>query len=163
MRMVSLCSAHQDASNSIHVDLKVTWPEVNHWPRPDAVIMCIFRCVSIRGSRWCCYFCSSTVSSKVIGKKKLPGPASVTFLTFLPLWRHFLPDLKMASVKIVDHVRLYPMPFTACLWLASFPRSPEGQLYAAPRRYEVGPDPRDPSVRELKETVHLPNMWFYLR
>ena len=35
--MVSLCSARQGASNDIHDDLEVTWPEVNLWPWPFEV------------------------------------------------------------------------------------------------------------------------------
>ena len=46
----------------------------------------------------------------------------------------FLPDLEMSSVKIVELVRPYPMPFTTCLQLASFSRSPVGG-YPPPPRY----------------------------
>lgn len=51
--MVSLCSARQDASNDIHDDLEVTWPEVNLWPWPFEVNIYIIRCGLTRGSRWC--------------------------------------------------------------------------------------------------------------
>ena len=51
--------------------VNVTWPEVNWWPWPYEVMISIFLCVSTRGSRWCCYFCSNSVSSKVIGTKSL--------------------------------------------------------------------------------------------
>ena len=36
---------------------------------PDDVVIYIFWCVFIRGYRWNSYFCSSTISSKVIDKK----------------------------------------------------------------------------------------------
>ena len=45
---------------------------------------------------------------------------------FWPLWRHFWPDLKMTTVKVVELVRSYPMPLTTCLYLAWFSRSPGG-------------------------------------
>ena len=45
------------------------------------------------------------------------------FWLFRPLWRHLWPDLKMTFVKIVDLDRAYPMPFTACRYLALFSRS----------------------------------------
>ena len=32
--------------------VKVTWPEFNWWPWPYEIMICIFRCVSKRGSRW---------------------------------------------------------------------------------------------------------------
>ena len=65
--------------------VKVTWPEVNHWPCRDEVIIYIFRCVLISGARWYCYFCSSTFSSKVFGGKS-PLSSSATILTFRHMW-----------------------------------------------------------------------------
>ena len=70
--MGSLCSAHQAALNDIHFDLEVTLRSRDLRSPLDLDLMrsyYIFRCVSTRGSRWCSQFCSSSFSSKVIGKK----------------------------------------------------------------------------------------------
>ena len=58
--------------------------------------------------------------------RKTPWSSSVIILTFLPLWGHFLPDPKIISVKIVYLVRRYQMLLIACLYFASFLKSPGG-------------------------------------
>ena len=56
-RIVSLCSAHQDASNDIDVDLEVTLRSCDlSYTYSYAYEL------STRGSQWYCYFCSSSVS-----------------------------------------------------------------------------------------------------
>ena len=69
-RMISLCSAHQDASNDIHADLEVMLRS-RDLRSTFEIIICVRQSVSKRGSRQYCYFCSSSLSSKVILKKKL--------------------------------------------------------------------------------------------
>ena len=115
--MVSLCSNHQDASNDIHFDLKVTLRSRDLRSPLDLDFI----------RSWYTYFdahqrenLDGAVSSALaqLGQKLLakysrsPVPP---FWLFWPLWRHFLPDLKMTWVKNVELVRPYLMPFTA--WL----------------------------------------------
>ena len=91
--------------------IKVTRPEVASCFWPYEVSICVFRCISTRGSRWCYYFWSSLFSLKVICKKY---PQVLLFWLF-PLWCYCLPDLKITCVKLIDLVRPYPIPFIACL------------------------------------------------
>ena len=111
----------------------------------------ISRCVSTGGSRWCCHFCSSMVSSKVIGKKS-SWCLNATLLTFVTSLMAFLPELRTTSVKIVyDLVRPYPMPFILHVSsLLRFFYISGGQL-SAPRL--VRSWPRPPSVGGLKCNV----------
>ena len=85
---VRSCDPHQSALNAIHVDLEVTLRSRDQRSTIDLNLMrssymYIFRCVSMRGSRWYYHFCSSTVSSKVIAKKKNSLILSATILNFL--------------------------------------------------------------------------------
>ena len=84
--------------------------------------------------------------SNVICEKLSLSPVP-PFWPFWPLWRHLWPDLKMTSVKIVDLVRLYLMPFTACRYLSPFPRSPGGGQVLTPPA--VRSWLRPPAVRGL--------------
>ena len=58
-------------------------------------------------------FALAQLVQKLLAKTTLFSSAAI--LTFLPLWCHFWPDLKMTWVKIVELVRPYSMPFTASL------------------------------------------------
>ena len=91
----------------------VSWPEVNLWPWPDEVIIYISMLIDDRVLMFC-YFWSSMASSKVIGKKSFLVLKCRYFDLFTPVTSVFTWP-KMIFVKIVDFVRLYRMPFTACL------------------------------------------------
>ena len=120
-------------------NVKVTWPEATSWLWPDEVISSytyICRCVAMRGIYGTVIFVLALLVKRLWTKLHCPSAA----IFFLPMLRHFLPDLNMICVKIVALVRLYPPPFTACLYLASFSRSPGDGDLSLPRRYEVGPD-----------------------
>ena len=121
MYKVSLCSAHYTLRMIYILTLRprkghVTWGQLVNlslWEHHmyTYVSTSISRCVSTGGSRWCCHFCSSMVSSKVIGKKS-SWCLNATLLTFVTSLMAFLPELRTTSVKIVyDLVRPYPMPF----------------------------------------------------
>ena len=92
-RMVSLCSVHQDASKDKCMCC---------WLWTYKVSIYIFRCVSIRGSRWYCYFCSSMVGSKVVIKNSFV--LHCRYFYFLTHVTSFLTWPKNALVKIVDFV-----------------------------------------------------------
>ena len=109
---VSLCLAHQNALNDIHVDIEVRLRsrELRSTVTLDPMrssYTYLLRCVLTRGWYWWyCYFCSSSVSFAL--------SSSVAIFFFTPV-TPFLPYLKLTLVKLVDLVRPYPMPFTACL------------------------------------------------
>ena len=111
IHVVSLCSANQDLGSTIDLDLIIS---------PLITYIAEYRRVNFNGRESGTYycFCSSSISSKVIGNKFLCPPEPLLWL-FRPLWRHFWHDLKKTHVKIADLARLYPMLFTR-LSLARF-------------------------------------------
>ena len=73
--MISFCSAHQDTSPDIHVDLDVTLGSRDLRSNVDIDLMMskytyfdVYQREDLDGTYY--YFCSSTISSTVIGKKK---------------------------------------------------------------------------------------------
>ena len=124
--MVSLCSDHQHASNNIHFDIEVTLRS------RDEVMIHIFRCVSTRGCS-VVLLISLSVSSKVIGKKKLPCSKCRHFDLFTPVTSFFTRPKNDLS-KIVEIVRCIQcrLPFVSSL---SHFLDLRGAVIASPRRY----------------------------
>ena len=116
--MVSLCSAHQDASNDIHFDLEVTLRSRDLRSPLDLDLLrswyTCFDAYEREDFDGALSFALTQFGQKLLAKK-LPCSQEPPFWRFWPLWSHFWPDLKMTSVKIVELVRPYAMPFTACL------------------------------------------------
>ena len=76
--VVSLCSARRDASYDMRfypiltfLTFETALPAVISWSWPFGVQINIFRILSTRGTRWCCWFSSSLISSKVTRKQTL--------------------------------------------------------------------------------------------
>ena len=107
---------------NIHVDLEVTLRFRDLRSTFDLDLMRStdaysdsFQREDLDGARWCDGVFALARLVQKLWAKKVPLSSSATIFTFLPLWRHFWPDLKMTLVKIVDLVRPYPIPLTACL------------------------------------------------
>ena len=116
--MVSLCSAHQAASNDIHVDLEVTLRSCDMRSPADLDLVRSYTDFDAHQSE----NLDGTVMFPLALVQKLlsknPSSSSATVLTFCPC--AFLPDLKMTFVKMVNIVLLYRMPFYRLLRLPCF-------------------------------------------
>ena len=145
--IITLWSAHQDTSTDIRFDLGVTVRSRDLKSTCDLDLMnssyaCIFWCVLTRGFPWCSYFCSSVVSSKVIGKKT-PLSSRTAILTFLT---PVTPFLTWPNNDLCKNCRSRPPVYNVVyrLSLACFVFEISGGISAPPpnRRYKFGPNPR---------------------
>ena len=162
--MVSLYSAHQDASNDIHFDLEVTLRSRDMRSPLDLDLMrswyTYFDAYQREDLDGALTFALTQLVQKLLATNSL-ALRSRHFDFFLPLWRHFLPDLKMTSLK---NYRACPSVSNAVyrVSLACFVfKISGGAVISPPPSVLRWLEP--PSVRGFKETVHLPSMWLYLR